>query len=29
VGLRNMYIITWYRSACEPVHHFTIMRSER
>lgn len=29
VGLRNIYIITWYRSACEPMHHFTIMRRER
>ena len=29
VGLRNIYIITWYKSAFEPVHHFTMMRTER
>lgn len=29
VGLRNIYIITWYRSTFEPVHHFITTRTDR
>lgn len=29
VGPRNMYIMTWYKSAFEPVIHFIMINTER